>query len=449
MRDRLLLFKNLLADDGLLFVQIDYREGARLKCILDEIFGETSFKNEIIVRRGTKNVQSQFETIDSLAVGHDSIYLYAKNASTRLKKLLSIQDEVRPGKWDTFWRGTNRPTMRYELLGNKPETGQWRWAEPRARAALKAHQEYLDDFSDEFTLDEYYGLKLQETGESLNFLRASEEGVVQYYVAPKNFKIVSDVWMDVRTAGKYTDFPHEKHEALLERIIRWSTEVGDIVLDSFGGSGSTAAAAHKMNRRWIMVELGEHADTHITPRLKNVIDGKDTAGISKDYSWKGGGGFRYYTLAPSLLETDKFGNWVISKDYNPAMLSEAMCKHMGFKYGPSQDEDEYWKHGHSTEADFIYVTTQNLTHDACKKLSDEVGEGRSLLICCKAYSANAEAFDNLTLVKIPTAILAKCEWGQDDYSLNVENLPLADALAEEDEDDVDDLPLFAEGDDNA
>ena len=125
------------------------------------------------------------------------------------------------------------------------------------------------------------------------------------------------------------------------------------------------------------------------------------------------------------------------------MLAEAMCKHMGFTYAPSDDPEEYWRHGHSTETDFIYVTTQNLTHAALAKIADDVGPDRSLLICCRAFNADADAFENLTITKIPQSILRKCEWGRDDYSLNVENLPMA---ADEDDDDGADMPLFADRD---
>lgn len=359
MRDRLHIFKKLLKADGLIFVQIDYRESARLKIVLDEVFGEACFKNEIIVRRGTKNVQSQFETIDSLSSGHDTIYLYSKTPAVRLKKLMAISDEADPGKWDTFWRGTDRPTMRYELFGITPERGQWRWSKERAYKAKENYEEFISHHSSNMSLDDYCGLVLQETGEEPNLIRLGPDKTVQYYVAPRNYKLLSDVWMDVKTSGKITDFPHEKHEELLERIIRWSTEVGDIVLDSFAGSGSTGAVAHKMGRRWIMVELGEHCHTHVIPRLKKVIDGEDTGGITASVGWKGGGGFRYYKLAPSLLARDKWDNWVINKDYDANMLAAAVCKHEGFTYSPS--ETEWWAHGHSTETDFIYVTTQTLT----------------------------------------------------------------------------------------
>lgn len=215
-------------------------------------------------------------------------------------------------------------------------------------------------------------------------------------------------------------FATPKPERLMERIIHIASDSGEIVLDSFGGSGTTAAIAHKMKRRWIMVELGEHCYTHIIPRLKKVIDGEDQGGITKAVDWKGGGGFRFYELAPSLLKKDKWDNYIINPEYNAEMLTEAMCKHLGFTYEPS--DSVYWMHGHSTEADFIYVTTQNLTREMLQAISDEVGDERTLLICCKAFRAGKNEFANLTLEKIPNAILKRCEWDKDDYSLQVESL---------------------------
>ena len=198
-------------------------------------------------------------------------------------------------------------------------------------------------------------------------------------------------------------------------------------MDSFAGSGTTGAVAHKMGRRWIMVELGDHCETHIVPRLKKVIDGEDAGGITESVEWLGGGGFRYYRIAPSMLEKDAFGNWVISKSYNAAMLSEAVCKHMGFTYAPSSDH--YWMHGYSSESDFIYVTTNSLTHDQLRIISDEVGPDRTLKICCKAFqSNNLRDFPNLSLVKIPAIILDRCEWGKDDYSLKISSLPMAEEI---------------------
>ena len=183
-----------------------------------------------------------------------------------------------------------------------------------------------------------------------------------------------------------------------------------------------------MGRRWIMVELGEHCHTHIIPRLQKVIDGEDQGGISKAVNWQGGGGFRYYRLAPTLIVNDRWGNPVINPEYHPAQLAEALCKLEGFSYAPS--EVHWWLHGHSSERDFIFVTTQNLSAEQLQALSDEVGNQQSLLVCCAAFRGvssdqAAERWSNLTLKKIPKMVLARCEWGHDDYSLNVANLPLA------------------------
>ena len=223
-------------------------------------------------------------------------------------------------------------------------------------------------------------------------------------------------------------FQTPKPERLIKRVLELATNPGDLVLDSFAGSGTTGAVAHKMGRRWIMIELGEHCHTHIIPRLKKVIDGEDQGGISKAVNWQGGGGFRYYSLAPSLLEKDRWGNWVVNKNYNPAMLAEALCKLEGFTYAPS--DAQWWNHGYSSEQDFIYVTTQNLSHQQLQELAEEVGGDRSLLVCCAAFRGKADAFPNLTLKKIPKMVLSRCEWAHDDYSLNVANLPMAQPRSE-------------------
>jgi adenine-specific DNA-methyltransferase len=218
-------------------------------------------------------------------------------------------------------------------------------------------------------------------------------------------------------------FSTPKPEKLLRQVLYIATGPGDLVLDSFAGSGTTGAVAQKMGRRWIMVELGEHCHTHIIPRLKKVIGGEDPGGITAAVDWKGGGGFRYYRLAPSLLKEDKWGNWVISKEYNAAMLAEALCKLEGFIYAPS--DSVYWQQGRSTEQDFLYVTTAQLNHDQLQQLNDEVGSERSLLVLCTAFRGRADRYPNLTVKKIPKQVLSRCEWGHDDYSLQVENLPKA------------------------
>ena len=241
--------------------------------------------------------------------------------------------------------------------------------------------------------------------------------------------IMTNVWSDIAwegiaNEGGVTFRKGKKPESLIRRCFDLATNPGDLVLDSFAGSGTTGAVAHKMGRRWIMVELGEHCHTHIIPRLQKVIDGVDKGGISEAVNWQGGGGFRYYKLAPSLLRQDAYGQWVINKEYNAEMLAQALCKLEGFTYAPS--DAHYWMHGHSTERDFIYVTTANLNHEQLQQLSDEVGGERSLLVLCTAFRGRGD-YPNLTVKKIPKQVLSRCEWGHDDYSLQIENLPKAPA----------------------
>jgi adenine-specific DNA-methyltransferase len=229
---------------------------------------------------------------------------------------------------------------------------------------------------------------------------------------------------EIKTFNSQHVFSTPKPERLIQRIIYIATNPGDLVLDSFAGSGTTGAVAHKMGRRWIMVELGVHCHTHIIPRRKKVIDGEDSGGITEAAGWKGGGGFRYYRIAPSRLQKDKWGNRIINNEYKAPKLAAAVCKLEGFTYEPS--DSIYWMHGESTENDFIYVTTAHLTHEQLALISDEVGSKRTLLVMCTAFRSRSGGFPNLTIKKIPNTVLAKCEWGHDDYSLQIENLPMAE-----------------------
>jgi len=204
-----------------------------------------------------------------------------------------------------------------------------------------------------------------------------------------------------------------------------ATLKGDLVLDSFLGSGTTAAVAQKMGRRYIGVELGQHAYTHCVPRLKMVTDGTDQGGISKAQNWKGGNGFKFYELAPSLLKEDKFGNLVINKEYNADMLAAAMAKQEGFTYAPSADV--YWKQGYSSESDFIYTTTQFMTVEGLAAIRETMTEDESLLICCTSFQKECkQAFSNISIKKIPQMLLGRCEFAHDDYSLNIIDLPHID-----------------------
>ena len=413
MRDRLEMIRKLLTDDGSLWITIDDNECHYLKVMCDEIYGRENFVTNAIWEKADspRNSARQFSS------DHDHILVYSKQPEWVPRKLerteaansiYSNPDKDLRGDWlpgDPF---ANKPYSKglYTVTGRNfsPPPGRyWRISEEKLR-------------------------ELDADGRIWWGPNGSARPSIKKYVnevgnlVPRTFWKKEDVGSNRTSKNEMRGlFPGEnsfdtpKPELLIKRVLDIATNPGDLVLDSFAGSGTTGAVAHKMGRRWIMIELGEHCHTHIIPRLKKVIDGQDAGGITEAVAWKGGGGFRYYRLAPSLLEKDKWGNWVINK--------EALCKLEGFAYSPS--DSEYWVHGHSTETDFIYVTTQNLSHDQLAALSDEVGTKRTLLVLCAAFRANASAFPNLTIKKIPNTVLTKCEWGHDDYSLQVENLPSA------------------------
>jgi adenine-specific DNA-methyltransferase len=435
MRDRLELIRCLLSDNGSLWITIDDNEAHYLKVMCDEVFGRANFVCNIVWQ---KKYAPQSNT-KWVSESHDHILLFAKSKEQWSANLLPRSEKMNlayknpdndprgPYKADNFtisltggqrgaqYAKTGVSTNIYEITtpsGRKlfPPKGRCWGATPDGYDRLLADNRI------------YFGPNGSNVPSIKRFLTEVQDGVVAQSVwLREEVGDNQDAKREVTVFNSTDVFSTPKPEALMRRIFELATKPGELVLDSFAGSGTTGAVAHKMGRRWIMVELGEHCHTHIIPRLKKLIDGEDEGGITKAVEWKGGGGFRYYHLAPSFLEKDQFGNYVISKQYNAAMLAEAMCKQMGFSYAPS--DTVYWQHGHSTEQDFIYVTTQNLSREQLQKLSDEVGPQRSLLVCCGAFRCRPDAFPNLTLTKIPQAVLERCEWGHDDYSLNVANLP--------------------------
>ena len=263
---RLLLARNLLTEDGFIFISVDENEFENMTKISSEVFGRSNLRNCIAVRRGIKNVQAQFDTLSSLSQGHEYILLFSKRTDSRLPKLFSVFDEKKKGKWDTFWRGTDRPTMRYELFGKCPEKGQWRWEQGRTKQAIKNYEVYLSNYSKEMSIDDYYSYVLTSSGAKTDFVRLNGEGTIQYYVPPQEGKLLSDNWMDIMMTGTYTVFDTEKSLDIMNRIVGWITKEEDIILDFFSGSATTAHAVMQLNaedgghRKFIMVQLPEPCD---------------------------------------------------------------------------------------------------------------------------------------------------------------------------------------------
>jgi adenine-specific DNA-methyltransferase len=462
MRDRLEILRRLLSPQGFICCHIDDSEGHYLKVLMDEVFGRNNYLVTLYVqvRYAEKTLKQDMNFHKQV----EQIHVYRKDygAEPNLpQKDLSF---------DKFCHYVTEKAVGNKItLGGKSVTvfgaGQWEvnkkegtvnglkeiWATGSildGNSSGRFFRDYLtgrvitdglgalykvEGIGDDGHGHRYFTGPARATATKGKYFQgfpiAKLEPDAEAQTTPiENFYDLAGSFGNCRHEGAADFRSGKKPEALLEIVLRHFSSPGDIVLDSFAGSGSTGAVAHKLGRRWIMVEIGDHCHTHIIPRLKLVIDGEDKTGVSESQGWKGGGGFRYYRLAPSLIVNDRWGNPVINPAYNPAQLSEALCKLEAFSYAPS--ETRWWQHGHSSERDFIYVTTQNLSAEQLQALADEVGEEQSLLVCCAAYhgvtaAKAAERWPNLTLKKIPKMVLTRCEWGHDDYSLNVANLPMA------------------------
>lgn len=442
IRERLALLRNLLSKDGSCWIQLDDNEAQYCKVLADEIFGRDNFIANVVWNKSYA-VRSNAQFFSS---AHEHILVYAKDrAHLRLNQFgRSAKQTERYSNPDNDPRGPwQSVTMTISLVGGArgrqyAKTGVseniFEVKSPSGKVFLPPPNRCWSRNPSGFKkLDAegriYWGTSGENAPRLKMYLSEAAEGVMPttLWADGAEFGHNQDGIRELR-ALDVGDFPTPKPEKLISQVISLASDPGDIVLDSFAGSGTTGAVAHKMGRRWLMVELGEHCHTHILPRLRKVIDGEDGGGVTESVGWEGGGGFRYYSLAPSLIINDRWGNPVINPEYNAAQLAEALAKLEGFSYAPS--EVQWWQHGHSSERDFIYVTTQNLSADQLQALSDEVGSDRSLLVCCAAFhgvtAAKAnERWPNLTLKKIPKMVLARCEWGHDDYSLNVANLPMA------------------------
>lgn len=455
MRERFWSLHRLLRTDGSMFVHLNDDELDYCKVVLDEVFGRGNFVNRITI---SARSPSAFSTVNpGVFKAAEYLLWYAKDK----RDFVEIGGRVKRTPDYAYNKWLANPQEPFTQWRFIPLMEAYEQAPPSRSRRPDSILEHFHQFivqnasrvcrqasiSDSGAGEAVIDLKQQSLSQPGRILKLTrDKGLDDVYVLDgqqiifysKNVvevegeriasKFMTNIWDDIAwegiaQEGGVTFRKGKKPERLVKRCFELTTNAGELVLDSFGGSGTTGAVAHKMGRRWIMVELGEHCHTHIIPRLQKVVDGTDQGGISKAVGWQGGGGFRYFKLAPSLLETDKWGNLVINKTYNPHMLAEALCKLEGFTYAPSTTH--FWMQGHSSERDFLYVTTQHLTSEQLQRLSDEVGEERSLLVLCTAFKGKAERWPNLTVKKIPMAVLKQCEWGHDDYSLNVENLPMA------------------------
>lgn len=427
MKPRLDILRTLLRDDGSIWISIDDNECHYLKVLCDEVFGRTNFVGTVIWEKR----YSPQNAVKWFSESHDFILVYSKNKSKWYPNLLERSDEM---------------NARYRNLDNDPR-GAWKPADATAQGGHGTKSQfyvltapngkqhslpngrcwvYTEPVFKQMIADNriWFGASGNNVPAVKRFLSEVKQGTAcqtiwKHVEVGHNQEAKKEI---IALFGAVNLFDTPKPERLIERILTLATRPGDLVLDSFLGSGTTASVAHKMNRRWIGIELGEHATTHCLPRLQKVVSGEDKGGVTEAVKWPGGGGFKFYTLAPSLIQKDKYGSEIINPTYNPNMLAAAMAKQEGFRYSP--DENNYWKQGFSSEKDFIFTTTQFITVQMLDRLAEELKEGESLLVCCKSFAKGCtNRHSNITIKKIPQMLLGRCEFGKDDYSFNIVNLP--------------------------
>ncbi len=435
MRDRLEILKRLLSDDGgSIWISIDADESHYLKVLCDEIFGRQCFVDEVIWQRAYAPINLK----KTLSRSHDAILVYCKNPVGFTLNKLPRSDEANAryknpdndprGAWKNVDMSVG-PAVESNIYEIETPSGR-KVLPPKGRSWVLSKERFAEMLADNRI---WFGENGNNVPSRKKFLTEVKDGIV-----------ASTLWSreecgDNQEAKREIKalFPNEKNpfdtpkpERLIQRVITLASNPGDLVLDSFLGSGTTAAVAHKMGRRWIGIEMMDTAYNYCIPRLQKVIKGEDAGGVTKSTGWLCGGGFKFYELASSLIVKDKYGQQIISDKYNADMLAEAMCKILGYHYKP--DSEKYWKQGFSSEKSFIFTTTMSVQEESLDKLAAEVGDN-NLLICCSAFVGNKSAYPNITVKKIPSAILKKCEWGREGYPLNLSKYTPTDEDFEFDE----------------
>ena len=428
IRPRLEILWRLLADEGSMWISIDDDEQAYMKVLCDELFGRSSFVASIIWQKRTSP--------DMRAVisdGHEYILVYAKDKELFKQKRnrLPLSEEQRKsyknpdndprGPWTstdcTAQAGHGTAEQFYTLTTpagrviELPKSLCWRFTKERMEEEIAAGRIWLGK--------DGKGVPRKKT-----YLKDST-GVVPWTLwMNKEVGHNQEAKKEINALfGSDNAFDTPKPERLIERIIHIATNPGDLVLDSFLGSGTTAAVAHKMGRRYIGIEMGNHAYTHCKVRLDKVIAGEDPGGITKSAKWEKGGGYRFYELAPTLINRDDFGEYIINEAYDADMLAAGVALHEGFTYHP--DSNLFWKQSVGNEKSYLFVTTRHLNSQYLDVIKSGMEEDEYLIIACCSYDKGIDrAYDHITIKKIPQMLLERCEFGKTDYNLNIVHPPV-------------------------
>jgi len=448
MQKRLSCLRTLLAEDGLIFVQIDDGEYPYLAVLMDEVFGRKNRLNTICVKMSEASGVKMAHVDKRLPKLKEYILVYYKEVVPKI-----TAEKVPIDSWNEEYKNILVGITEAEIdelhnlisLEDASDDDILRCNQILANAKLLSLNQHLKTLGvskkdEEKWKFEHAKFIVQAVGSSSVFNLAkrtplltqdimaaksptglvylfktdidfnSKQPRVQILFADENImQSQGDLWLDIKTTGGVGQeggvlfVNSKKPEKLIKKILTMCTTNGDWVLDSFLGSGTTAAVAHKMKRRWIGIELGDHAYSLCKTRIDNVIDG-DTTGISQDVSWQGGGGYKFYELAPSLLvKNPVLPVYQINPEYTFEMLCEAICKIEGFRH---KVDGVY--HGYSSEKRFIHITKEFINAEYIKTVAATLGEDQSLLIYGTKIQSGLRLPDNIEVKKIPKDLLEKC-----------------------------------------
>lgn len=440
IRSRLILLRALLADNGSIWINLDDNEVHYCKIMCDELFGRENFLCDIAWE---KRYSPPSDTKDFGYI-HDHILCYRKTKEFRRNLLPLTEDQEgrykNPdkdlrGPWKAMdytcrYTADERPNLYYPI--KHPKTGKDIWPKRTRVWAMsrEVHAKNVKEGRIWWGADGNNGVPALK-----NFLSEIAKGMMpmslwRYSLAGHN----QDARKESMTLFPDKPFSTPKPEKLIHVILRIATNPNDLVLDSFLGSGTTVAVAHKTGRKYIGIEMGDHAYSHVQVRLKKVVEGDDGLKLSSEVGWNGGGGFKFYELAPSFIAIDEFGNAVIDRYFNDTKLIGAMCKLTGYVFSPSPKD--YWKHGKGQGNDHLYVTTQMLSVAVVQQIARHLGRNETLLICPKKYEPGCEKVDSrITIKKIPQSILKACQFGKKEYLLPIKERAIEEIEDEGVEDD--------------
>ena len=437
IRPRLeILWRLLDPDNGSIWISIDDNEQAYMKVLCDELFGRSSFVAQIVWQKRYSR-----ENRESIGDVHEYILVYAKNKLKfkNIRNLVPMTEQQAKvyknpnndprGRWRpvpmTAQAGHATAEQFYEIVapGGKVHTP------PAGRCGSLSKQTFEELLADGRI---YFGKDNNSQPNKIRYL-SEVPGVAPWTWWPSDEVGHTDSAKKeiINLFGKNNIFDTPKPETLIERIIHIASNPGDLILDSFIGSGTTLAVAHKMNRKYIGIEMGEHAYTHCKVRLDKVIDGSDQGGISQKVGWQGGGSYKFYELAPTLINKDDFDEYVINSKYDADMLANAVALHEGFIYQP--DNKYFWKQSIGNEKSFLFVTTRHLDARFVDSIQSSMEDDEFLIIACKSFSKDIEkSYSNIIIKKIPQMLLNRCEFNKENYNLNIINPP---SYEEEEEDE--------------